>query len=106
MHMPGKVSPLFWFAVLSLVLCPSVFAQNGLQLFHKMQKALGGAKKIAAIRDFEQPLRAEAWDGNGRSLGEVRKRTGWVRPNYLRADQVGPGSTYVLYFDGTSGWET
>lgn len=24
---------------------------------------------------------------------------------YLRLDQVGPGDTYVLYFDGTSGWE-
>ncbi len=74
-------------------------------MFHKMQEALGGAEKIAAIHDFEQRLRAEAWDGNGRSLGEVRKRTRWVRPNYLRADQAGLGSTYVLYFDGTSGWE-
>ncbi len=71
-----------------------------------MQKALGGAKRIATIRDFEQTVRAEAWNGNtGRSLGEVRKRTRWILPSYLRADQVGPGSTYVLYFDGTSGWE-
>src|SRR2546430_9904152 len=23
----------------------------------------------------------------------------------LRLDQVGPGDTYVLFFDGTSGWE-
>ena len=29
----------------------------------------------------------------------------YVRPNYLRIDQVGPGDTYVLYFDGSSGWE-
>jgi hypothetical protein len=71
-----------------------------------MQEALGGAKKIAAIRDFEQSVRAESWNGNtGQSLGEARKRTRWIRPAYLRADQVGPGSTYVLYFDGTSGWE-
>lgn len=28
-----------------------------------------------------------------------------MSPNYLRLDQVGPGDTYVLYFDGTSGWE-
>jgi hypothetical protein len=91
--------------VVSLFLCPSVFSQDGLQLFHKMQEALGGATEIAAVHDFEQELRADTWDGNGRTLGEVRKRTRWVRPNYLRADQVGPGSTYVLFFDGTSGWE-
>jgi hypothetical protein len=91
--------------VVSLFLCPSVFAQDSLQLFHRMQEALGGAEKIAAIHDFEQGVRADTWDGNGRPLGEVRKRTRWVRPNYLRADQVGPGSTYVLFFDGTSGWE-
>jgi len=98
-------SRLLSFTLLSLLLCPSVFAQDALQLFHKMQEALGGAENIAAVRDFEQRLRAESWDGNGRPLGEVRKRTRWVRPNHLRADQVGPGSTYVLYFDGTSGWE-
>lgn len=93
-------------AVLSIILCPTLFSQDGLPLIHKMQQALGGADKIAAIRDFEQTVRAESWNGNtGRPLGEVRKRTRWVRPGYLRADQIGPGSTYVLYFDGTSGWE-
>jgi len=93
-------------AVLSIILCPTLFSQDGLPLIHKMQQALGGADNIAAIRDFEQTVRAESWNGNtGMSLGEVRKRTRWVRPGYLRADQVCPGSTYVLYFDGTSGWE-
>ncbi len=70
-----------------------------------MQTALGGAEKIASVRDFEERVRADAWYGDGRPLGKVRKRTRWIRPNYLRLDQVGPGDTYVLYFDGTSGWE-
>lgn len=26
-------------------------------------------------------------------------------PAYLRIDQIGPASTYVLLFDGASGWE-
>jgi hypothetical protein len=41
-------------------------------------------------------------------MGEVRKRTRWMRnPNLLRVDQIGPRDTYVLYFDGDSGtgWE-
>jgi hypothetical protein len=76
-----------------------------LQLFHKMQRALGGAEKIASVRDFEQTVRADAWDYSGNPMGIVRKRVRFVRPSYLRVDQVGRGDTYVLYFDGTSGWE-
>jgi hypothetical protein len=93
-------------ALASVCLCSSAFSQDGLSLFRKMQDALGGADRIAAIRDFEQDVRAESLNGNtGQSIGEVRKRTRWIRPNYLRIDQVGPGSTYVLYCDGTTGWE-
>ena len=89
-----------------MLFCPMVFSDDGLQLFHKMQQALGGAEKIAAIREFEQQVRAQSWNGTtGVLIGDVTKRTRWVRPNYLRVDQVGPGSTYVLYFDGKSGWE-
>ena len=92
--------------VTALLLSPIVFSDDGLQLFHKMQKALGGADKIAAIHEFEQQVRAQSWNGNtGQLIGDVIKRTRWIRPNYLRVDQVGPGSTYVLFFDGKSGWE-
>jgi hypothetical protein len=70
-----------------------------------MQQALGGAARIAAIQDVEESDRASIWNNSGRLIGEVRKRTRWIRPNLLRVDQTGPGNTYVLYFDGTSGWE-
>lgn len=87
---------------------PQQSSPEGLRLLHKMQEALGGPKRIAAVRDFEEIIRAEARDANGVSLGEVRKRTRWIRtPNLLRLDQLGPRGTYVLYFDGDSGsgWE-
>jgi len=92
-------------ALLTLLLCPRSHGEDALHLFHKMQAALGGAEKIASVRDFEESVRADAWYNDGRPLGEVRKRTRWIRPNYLRLDQAGPTDTYVLYFDGTSGWE-
>jgi hypothetical protein len=38
-------------------------------------------------------------------MGQVRKRTRWIRSGPLRIDQTAPGATYVLYFDGNSGWE-
>lgn len=84
---------------------PSAFPQDAMQAFHKMQEALGGADKIASIHDFEETVRADAWYDDGNPIGEVRKKTRWVRLNLLRVDQIGPGDTYVLYFNGLSGWE-
>ncbi|HKF41631.1 MAG TPA: hypothetical protein VKG01_00895 [Thermoanaerobaculia bacterium] len=84
---------------------PALSEDAGVALLHKMQAALGGAEKIAAIKDFEQTQSAESFDGSGNSIGDVRKRTRWIRPSSIRVDQTGPGSTYVLYFDGRSGWE-
>jgi hypothetical protein len=78
---------------------------SGLALLHKMQTALGGADRIAAIHDLDWTVNADTFDHEGKSLGNVTKRTRWIRPNLLRLDQVGPGDTYVLYFDGTQGWE-
>src|SRR5215469_8473288 len=92
--------------LLSIALCASVSAQDGLPLFHEMQKALGGADPIAAIRDFEQLVHAQTWNNKGKPNAEENKRTRWIRPNYIRLDQVGhDNNTYVLFFDGTSGWE-
>jgi hypothetical protein len=70
-----------------------------------MQTALGGSDKISAVRDFEQCVRADAWTDEGKPYGEVYKRTRWIRPDVLRLDQTGPGNSYVLYFNGLSGWE-
>jgi hypothetical protein len=87
---------------------PRRSTQEGLLLLHKMQDALGGSKRIAAVHDFDETVRAEAFDASGASLGEVRKRTRWMRsPSTLRLDQIGPRGTYVLYLDGGSGsgWE-
>jgi len=92
-------------AILLLAAIPASGQDSGLVLLHKMQRALGGADKIAAIHDLDWTIRAETFDHSGKPIGQVTKRTRWIRPNYLRLDQVGPGDTYVLYFDGTSGWE-
>jgi hypothetical protein len=69
------------------------------------QDALGGADKIAAMHDLDWTVKAGTFDHEGKPIGQVTKRTHWIRPDYLRLDQVGPGDTYVRYFDGRSGWE-
>jgi hypothetical protein len=88
-----------------LFLVSPCFSQDALRLFRETQNALGGADKIVAIRDFQETEVAETWDDSGHVHGQVRKRTRWVRPSYLRLDQVGPDDTYVPYCDGRSGWE-
>lgn len=99
-------------AFASDILAPQASSQQstkeGLLLLHKMQDGLGGAKRIAAVHDFDETIRAEAWDASGAALGEVHKRTRWMRsPTTLRLDQIGPRGTYVLYLNGGSGsgWE-
>ena len=88
-----------------LLLVPALAQDKAIELFHKMQRALGGADKIASVRDYEQLVTATAWRPNGELMGEVHKRVRWVKPNFLRLDQVGRGDTYVLYSDGKTGWE-
>ncbi len=105
MDVPSRQHLLFSIVLFAFVSCSQSSGQDALQLFHKMQTALGGAEKIASIRDFEQTVHANAWDYSGNPMGVVRKRVRFVRPNYLRVDQMGRSDTYVLYFDGTSGWE-
>ena len=93
------------FPMLLVLSQPPAAAQDGPQLLHKMQTAIGGSERIAAIHDYEESVQAQTWNNEGKLNGEVRKRTRWITPNYLRLDQVGPDDTYVLYFDGQSGWE-
>ena len=105
MDLPSRPPSLATVVLLTLLCWSRSSGQDALQLFHKMQRALGGAEKIASVRDFEQTVRADAWDYSGNPMGVVHKRVRFVRPSYLRVDQVGRGDTWVLYFDGTSGWE-
>jgi hypothetical protein len=81
---------------------------DGLHLLQNMQRALGGVSRLDAIRDFEEIVRAEAWDSTGSSLGAVSKRTRWRQmPPAIRLDQRGPRGTYVLYYNAATGagWE-
>jgi hypothetical protein len=78
------------YRVLSITLalaavCAPSLAQDGVALLHKMQQALGGADKIAAVRDFDETVSAQTFNAQGAPTGAtVRKRMRWIRPNILR----------------------
>lgn len=106
--MPPRIARLLSVAAVAFVLFSVSFTRaddKGIALLHKMQTALGGRDKIAAVHDLDWTVKADTFDHAGKSIGQVTKRTRWIRPNYLRLDQVGSGDTYVLYFDGKQGWE-
>src|SRR5262249_13326412 len=70
---------------------PQTSTPEGLQLLRRMQDALGGAERIASIRDYEETVQARTWNPDGSPLGQVRKRTRWLRsPSAVRLDQIGP----------------
>jgi hypothetical protein len=62
-------------------------------------------KKLPPSGISKSWVHAESWDNDGKAHGTVFKRVRFVRHNYLRIDQMGPGDSYVLYFDGSLGWE-
>ncbi|MBV8731943.1 MAG: hypothetical protein JO336_19215 [Acidobacteriia bacterium] len=94
--------------ILSILLILAELASGedrGLVLLQRLQAAVGGVQKIIAIQDYEETVVAETFSTSGEPRGTVPKRVRWITPSFLRIDQTGPGSTYVLIFDGTSGWE-
>jgi hypothetical protein len=80
-------------------------AQDPLQLLHRMQEALGGAEKLAAIRDYQWSIVGKSFGPGGQDLGEGTRTIRLVRPNHFRFDQVIPMGEVKMYFDGTQGWE-
>jgi hypothetical protein len=93
------------FGVVLLLLASAGTAPSAVELLVRMQDSLGGGDKLASVVDLEQRVSAELWNDRGWYLGRVVKRVRWIKPDLLRVDQIGPGDTYVLFFDGTSGWE-
>ncbi len=77
-------------------------AQKGKELLARVQQAVGGADKLAAVKDMVETAEFHVDPSAG---GMNMKRTDqWVAPNLLREDNQLPFGTMVLYSDGKTGW--
>ena len=77
-------------------------AAKGGQLLARVQQAVGGADKLAAVKDM---LEEAEFHVDPTVSGANMKRTDkWVAPSYSREDTQGPFGTIVLYADGQTGW--
>lgn len=76
----------------------------GVQLLQKAQKAMGGAEKLAAIKDTTQTMTvtlAPPFDGT-----KISQTTRTLAPGEIRQEQEGKFGKTVVYSDGSSGHKT
>ncbi len=74
--------------------------EKGKQLLAAAQEAVGGAAKLAAVKDYVETAQMDAMNPNIR----VKKTVRWVAPNYLREEDELPAMKVAVYTDGETGW--
>lgn len=77
-------------------------AAGGVQLLARLQKAVGGAERIAAVKDAQMTGESELTGPQGAL--KVQQHLWWVRPSQFRQDQVLPFGKMTVYSDGKTGW--
>ncbi len=75
---------------------------QGKQLLARMQQAMGGSDKLAAIKDSVQTLEM-AMDPSSGGL-KMKQTVRFVAPNHYRQDQELPFGKVIAYTNGTTGW--
>jgi zinc protease len=75
---------------------------KGKALLARMQQALGGADKLAAVRDLQYHASLEVFTP-GASM-KVKQTNSFIAPSTVRQDNELPFMKQSVYSDGTSGW--
>ena len=76
--------------------------ERGRALLRRAQQAMGGADKIAAVKDFTESTEMAMSPAAGGM--KMKQQIRWAAPSSFRQDQVLPFATIVAYSDGKSGW--
>jgi len=75
---------------------------KGKELLQKVQKAVGGVDKLAAIKDLTVKNSTQLDQSAGGLKAE--QTNFWLAPNHFRQDAKYPFGDIAVYFDGTAGW--
>ena len=75
---------------------------KGREILERVQRAVGGAGKLAAIQDFTLTQSDRFDPSAGRSDANEIDR--WMAPGHLRQDSRETGGTISTYCDGKLGW--
>ena len=79
----------------------SASLEKGRQLLMRMQAALGGAAKLAAVKDADYRGTVTIQAGGGM---KVQQHNRFLAPCCLRQDIEAPFGKQSVYFDGKAGW--
>ncbi len=74
--------------------------ERGKRLLAAAQQAVGGAEKLAAVKDFVESASLDAVNPNI----HVKQTLRWLAPNYWREETTLPVAKAQIYTDGKSGW--
>jgi len=74
----------------------------GKQLLARAQEAMGGAGKLAAVRDYVEE-RVYQYEANT-SGTQATMTERWIAPGYFRQDSTAPTGKISVYTDGKTGW--
>jgi len=75
---------------------------KGKQLLGRVQQAVGGAGKLAAVHDTIRTTQVVIKSRRGAM--QVSQKNQWLAPSYFRQDQRLPFGKMSAYFDGKTGW--
>jgi zinc protease len=76
--------------------------ERGKKLLQRVQQAVGGADKLAAVQDFSETV---DFSMTAMPAGTTIKQVNlWAAPEYFRQESVLPFGKMVVFSDGKSGW--
>jgi len=79
--------------------------QKGREALQRIQTALGGAERLASVRDLEQRAVVTIAASEGPMAGmKVQQTARWIAPSQLRQEQELPFGKMIIYFNGGDGW--
>jgi zinc protease len=76
--------------------------KKGKELLQRAQRAVGGADKLAAVKDYTQ-LAEYTLGANARNI-KVKQTDRWLAPTAFRQDSDAPNGKLTAYYDGERGW--
>lgn len=76
--------------------------ERGRALLKRAQQAMGGADKLAGVKDISRS--AEMAMSAAAGGMKMKQQNQWAAPSYFRQDQILPFGTIVAYSDGKTGW--
>ncbi len=77
-------------------------AERGRAMLKRAQQAMGGADKLAGVKDITES--AEMTMSAAAGGMKMKQQIRWAAPSFFRQDQVLPIGTVVAYSDGKTGW--